>query len=75
VEKLEAEKRLLDAKREQVVAERYRPRYVYGAPVWSGFDGGGPAPIYGPTIIRRGPLAGPVYVSPDFSRAYMQSTR
>ena len=59
-EKLEAEKKLLDARRDEIAS---RPHYYYRAPAWPGFDPGGPPPIQGPVIIRRGPLAGPVYPS------------
>ena len=70
-EKLEAEKKLLDARREEIAS---RSHYAYRASVWSGFDSGGPPPVFGPTVIRRGPLAGPVY-APDFGRSFLQVTR
>lgn len=72
-EKLEAEKRLLDARRDEIATERYR--YAYRTPIWSGFDCAGPSPIFPPTVIRRGPLAGPVLVAPDLSKPFLQVTR
>lgn len=74
IEKLEAEKRLLEVKREEIV-ERSRPRYGYRTPIWNGFEVCGPTPVFGPTFIRPGPLAGPVVGGPEIARPFLQVTR
>lgn len=72
-QRLEAEKRLLDARRDEI-AERSRPRYVYRTPIWSGFDLAPCAPHYpARTVVRTGIV--PILQPPDLSKPYLQVTR